>query len=380
MVNKNNIHGIYIHIPFCRKKCLYCNFYSEPKDDIGLIQNYVDRVILDIEKTLSEFENLEVDTIYFGGGTPSYLLPRQVESLILEIKKHATLTANCEISLEMNPEDVSKTLDFEKAGINRIVLGVQTIRKSLHKEIGRATTFCDDKILKSFFSKGGFSHCIDLIVGIPGQTVTDLKEDIQTIVDYSPDHISAYLLTLEDDTPLSKKIVKDDNFEQNQEELFLTTVKTLKSSGYEHYEISNFCKYGFESKHNGKYWKFLPYVSFGPGSHSFYSGERFKNDMSLDDYISSDVVSLTQDVRSKNSEIVEFFMTGLRLLEGIDESVFETVFSEKIPKDIINRIYEQKDKDFLILTEKSGDLNIRFTEKGLFFSDSVIFELLQDIL
>lgn len=380
MESKNNHCGIYIHVPFCRKKCLYCNFYSEPKNDEILIQNYVDRVKKDIENTLSKIDNLKIDTIYFGGGTPSYLKPEQVEDLILTIKKLANVQLNCEISLEMNPEDVSKTLELESSGVNRITLGVQTIRKSLHKTIGRATKFCDKTIMDEFFSKGTFSHCVDLIVGIPGQLENELIEDIEVIANYSPNHISTYLLTLEDDTPLSKKVIKDEKFEKNQENLFHVTIESLKKHGYEHYEISNFCKLGFESKHNEKYWKFLPYLSFGPGSHSFYRGKRYKNEMVVKDYILSENVELEYDLRNYNSAVVEFFMTGLRLLKGIDLFDFEKVFEKEIPEIIFKRIYKLQSEKYLILTQDKDNLNIKLSSRGLFFSDYVIFQLLQDLL
>lgn len=378
--------GVYVHIPFCREKCDYCNFYSVPLSGSSCyedeINSYIDRVLIEIEKRAGDLSAYSVDTIYFGGGTPSLLSPEQVARVIAGVRLHLRCEPEgSEISLECNPEDFSipRIEGYRQAGINRVVLGVQTLHKRLHSTIGRSSAICDEILLNDFFSIGGIAHGIDLIIGIPGEREDELISDLEGILRYEPEHISAYLLSIERGTKLYERTLLSDDYDELQRRLYLLTRERLLRGGYYHYEVSNFALPSFESRHNLKYWMFMPYAGFGVKAHSFYHNERWYNDMSLSDYLTNAVV-LTRDARDRNQILAEFLMTGLRLLRGISVRDFERMTGSDIPMEVMERVKGMRDDGFMELVSEDGDLFIRLTEDGIFLMDSLVLQLTESLI
>jgi oxygen-independent coproporphyrinogen-3 oxidase len=378
--------GVYVHIPFCRKKCDYCNFYSVPLSSSSYAENeiesYIERILIEIEKRAGDLSTYSVDTIYFGGGTPSLLSPEQIERVISSLRLHLRCESDrSEISLECNPEDfsVTKIEGYKQAGINRVVLGVQTLHKRLHSTIGRSSTICDDILLNDFFSIDGIAHGIDLIIGIPGEREDELISDLNGILRYEPEHISAYLLSIERGTKLYERAVLSDDYDELQRRLFMLTREKLLAGGYNHYEISNFALPSFESRHNLKYWRFMPYAGFGVRAHSFCNNERWYNDMPVSDYLTDDVV-LTRDARNQNQIIAEFLLTGLRMLKGISLRDFKREIGSEISIELMERVEEMQDGGFVELVSEEDDVFIRLTGDGIFLMDSIVFKLTESLI
>jgi oxygen-independent coproporphyrinogen-3 oxidase len=376
--------GVYIHIPFCRRKCDYCGFYSVPACGSGLADRvpdlYVSRLVREIRERLNG-EWLTADTIYLGGGTPSMLTPAQTGSILGSIAENISVDARAEVTLEMNPEDVSadSLSGFRDAGVNRIVLGMQTLSPRLHRLIGRSAGVCTTSKLDHFFSVGGFQHCLDIIFGIPSQSGEDLRRDLDTAAGYRPVHISAYLLSLEKGTPLCDRLSAVD-LEGEQARLFPAAGSILRGHGYERYEISNFALPGFTSRHNLKYWMFDPYMGFGPGSSSFIRGERFCNTMSVDDYIKSDRIILGKDARTPASAAVEFMMTGLRLSSGFSIREMKRILGFALPAAVMERIGEARSHGMVHVSGAGEDISLRLSDEGIMFADSVIYRIVEPLL
>ncbi len=281
--------GVYIHIPLCFAKCDYCAFYSEPVGQgAGAVRRaLVDGLLREMDARLDGKERVGADTVYFGGGTPSLLEPDQVDRILGVLRERLDIAAGAEITLEMNPRDLSaeRLEAYRDAGVNRAVLGVQTLSERLHRIIGRSCPPCTGRELDIFFGVPGITHCADLIAGIPSQRDDELIHDIDTIAGYGAAHLSVYLLTIEHGTPLWRRMSMDDKAESLQKRHFEAARARLRGLGYDHYEISNYARTGFESRHNMKYWRFEPYYGFGPGAHSFVDGERYFNPMTLSGYI-----------------------------------------------------------------------------------------------
>jgi oxygen-independent coproporphyrinogen-3 oxidase len=377
-------HGLYIHIPFCRKKCDYCSFYSVPVDTSGsageVPDAYIRKLGDEIRARLPGLDMPSADTVYFGGGTPSLLAPVQVGGILGLLRSRARLDSSAEITMEINPGDLSpqRLSAFRDAGVNRVVLGVQTLSERLHRLIGRSAPLCTQAELDRFFGVSGLIHCVDLIVGIPSQRGEELLRDLDVVAGYRPSHISAYLLSVEKKTPLAGRIVMDDAAESEQAALFELALARLKGYGYNHYEISNHALPGFESRHNMKYWRFEPYVGFGPGAHSFVRGERYINAMTVEEYIASERVLLTRDVRTPRSAAVEYILTGMRLMRGMSMDDMEKSLACEIPGSLLERI-RKAEAEGLIVTEKEGRV-VRLSHRGIMIADKVIYEIVEPLL
>jgi oxygen-independent coproporphyrinogen-3 oxidase len=331
--------GVYVHVPFCARKCDYCGFYSVPLGSPEALKTrtgYAASVERDIFRRSEIFNGVNVDTIYFGGGTPSLLSPKELDSILKSLSRVASVSPDAEISIEMNPSDISNAFlgDLRSLGFNRFVLGVQTLTKKWHDTIGRAREVCALKDLELFFSAEGVAHCLDIITGIPGQDMREYAGELERLCGFGPDHISVYLLSLEKGTPLAGRMEYGDDMEALQGEAFTVTRNFLLSRGYDHYEISNFARPGFRSRHNMKYWTFRPYAGFGPGSHSFYGGERYINRMTVMEYSENPAHRLERDERGVSSAMVEYVMTGLRLLDGMSLGGFRNQFGADLPSEV----------------------------------------------
>ena len=379
------MHGIYIHVPFCRNKCDYCGFFSVPIDrfssSMQVPDSYVDRLIREIGERLAG-RGIEADTIYFGGGTPSLLGTGQMRAILRSINACAHIGAAAEITVEMNPEDVSrdKLAGFSGAGVNRIVLGVQTLSGRLHDIIGRSVGICSADTLDMFFSAGGIQHCVDVMTGIPSQTDEEFYRDMDSITAYRPAHISAYLLSIEKNTPLGRNLSYATDMEQGQLRFFELTASLLAQRGYVRYEISNYAMPGCQSRHNMKYWMYSPYIGFGPGAHSFFDGARSSNALSVADYIHSVHTIIEYDVRTPESAAVEYILTGLRLLSGFSIRQMEERLHYILPQRVTDRIREAQSDGMIIVSEDERGAFMRLSEKGLPLADRVIYRIVEALL
>ncbi len=333
--------GLYIHVPFCVRKCSYCDFYSIT--DLSLTDVYTAAVVRNINAADCCF-----DTVYFGGGTPSLLSAKQ----IYEVLSAAKITANAEISMECNPNSV--TADYLKeihsAGVNRLSFGVQSFDKDELKMLGRLHS--SEQAVNAIIaaSKLGFDNIsADLMLAVSGQTFKSLRCNLDIISKLPLTHISAYMLKVEEGTPLAadKELLSKIPDEDDTAEMYLETVQTLEGSGFEQYEISNFAKDGFECRHNLKYWRCEEYLGIGPAAHSFIDGKRFACPKNLSEFISSDVQKTVTLDNGGSAE--EKAMLSLRLTkEGL--SLDDYPQAEKPAEILIKNGLLKKEKGALKLT------------------------------
>ncbi|MCL1864419.1 MAG: radical SAM family heme chaperone HemW [Spirochaetes bacterium] len=371
-------NGIYIHIPFCISKCDYCSFYSVPVLDNAIIDSYIMSLLREIDFITKSHEKISVDTVYFGGGTPSLLHPKQVMMIMNFIRERFILESDSEITIEMNPNDLNydKLNGYIDAGINRIVLGVQSLNNEMRKNIGRRGDNIDKSAIELFFSNNGYIKCIDIMAGLPGENKSILLNDLEIISSYGPEHISLYLLSVDEGTTLGKRFYPDENFENMQVDLWGVAMNFLAEKGYNHYEISNYALPGFESRHNSKYWDFTPYYGFGSGAHSFVNDKRYSNNMSILDYIESGEFKYDIEIFDKNNRIVEFIMTALRRKIGFSFDEFIAVTSIPVPKNIISELNR------LIFEDMINFENGRYflSKNGIYYADRVIYRLAEEYL
>jgi oxygen-independent coproporphyrinogen III oxidase len=286
--------GIYIHIPFCERKCIYCDFYSV--ENLNLIDRFTESLLKEIEIFSIEadfFNDSIFDTIYFGGGTPSLLEPAQIEKILNKLSQSFKISSNPEITLETNPGTVDKRrlLEFKNLGVNRISFGVQSFFDDDLKFLGRIHTGEDAfRCINDSFEVGFENVSIDLIFGLPGQTVEKWLENLKFAVSLNVPHISAYNLIVERGTPLHELVslgkveIPEDEI---QAQLYERTIDFLENAGYVHYEVSNYAFEGFECRHNLKYWQYENYIGFGPSAHSFWINKRWWNFANLNKYINA---------------------------------------------------------------------------------------------
>lgn len=365
----SNSIGLYIHIPFCKHKCPYCDFFSGNANE-NAFDNYVIE-LKDKIKYWSEKTKRDVATVYFGGGTPSVLGADRLCDTLDFIKFNFNIQNNAEITVEVNP-DSAKTIDFEKmyaCGFNRISMGMQTAVEDELRLLGRIHSIDDAKTSVERAKSAGFNNIsLDLMMGIPNQTIESLEKSISFCADCEVTHISSYILKIEENTPFYKvqnklKLADDDM----QAEMYLKAVEMLDSLGYKQYEISNFAKQGYESRHNTNYWRCGEYIGLGPSAHSFFEGKRFFYSRSMDNFNNNKL-----SFEGTGGDEEEFIMLSLRLKSGLNYSEFEEKFGYTLPSYIIKKAKEYEKYGYTNVTDKS----ISFTPKGFLVSNSIISELI----
>ena len=370
--------GLYLHIPFCKSKCAYCDFYSLPHREEKM-DAYVSALIRHLEEVAPQAEQHTVDTVYFGGGTPSYLGEKRLVKLLQTVKKRYHLAKDAEITLEANPDSAgdSKMLrHLRKAGFNRISLGVQTDDDELLREIGRIHTWEQVEAAVAAIRKAKFDNLsLDLIYGLPHQTLESWQSTLAHIVDLAPQHISCYGLKVEEGTPLYEcRDSADLPDDEQQADMYLYTVEYLTRMGYGQYEISNFAKDGFASRHNLKYWTLGEYAGFGPGAHSDFGNVRYGYIRDLDRYIGGELVLSESETIGTLDRDMEYIMLSLRTTAGMDRRYFENRFRERFaPLEGKLSLYEKL--DLAARTETGWCL----TPKGFLVSNQIIGEL-QEVL
>ncbi len=362
--------GIYIHIPFCISKCPYCDFYSfsaEEKDK----DSYLKAVLLCL-KNKAHLVRDEVDTLYFGGGTPSVFGAERISEVISCIRDNYKLTCNAEITVECNPSSVSQEFfgALFKAGVNRISMGMQSAVENERKALGRLSGKAQVEKAVDFAKRAGIDNIsLDIMLGVPSQTMESLDESIDFLLSSGIKHISAYMLKIEDGTPFYKL---EDTLHLPDEDtvcnMYLHTVKRLNQEGFSQYEISNFAKEGFESRHNLKYWHCEEYLGIGPSAHSFIGGKRYYFGRDFDAFIKGEDMIYDCDGGSKE----EYIMLALRLREGLSFGDFKRKFGKEIDKEMLIKA-EKFEKAGLLTFSDEG---IALTAQGFLLSNSIIGELI----
>ena len=374
--------GLYIHIPFCKQKCVYCDFYSLPRSE-SRMDDYVDALCAHLTETAPFAAGHLVDTVYFGGGTPSYLGEKRLVKILKTIAKRYQVSREAEITLEANPDSAGdwKALKaLRKAGFNRISLGMQSACDQELQGIGRVHTMAQVRQAVEAARKAKFDNLsLDLIYGLPGQTRQRWMENLAAAVDLAPEHLSCYGLKVEEGTPLyARRDTADLPDDEAQADMYLDTVDYLLRHGYRQYEISNFARTGRESRHNLKYWTLGEYAGFGPGAHSDFGGVRYAYEKDLAGYIRG--VREGTPMLSENDRIppmdrdTEWLMLGLRTVRGLDPKDFEQRFRRRFSMFL----------PFLTQCEKAGyavyeEDRWHLTPKGFLVSNQIIGGML-DVL
>ncbi len=375
--------GIYIHIPFCKQKCYYCDFISYSKKD-NLIEEYINAILEEIKDVAKgnkdDYENRRDDlflvkTIYIGGGTPSYINSKYIVKIVKLIKDEFKIAEDIEITLEVNPGTVNKEKlkDYYEIGINRLSIGLQSTNDELLKLIGRIHTYSEFEDAYNWARKVGFNNInADLIIGLPKQKIDDVEKSVKRLIELGLEHISVYSLILEEGTVLEKKVenkelelVSDDE-ERN---MYWCAKKMLEENGYKHYEISNFAKNGYESKHNMDCWNQKEYIGFGVAAHSYTNNIRYSNIECVENYISNikenrlEKNFVFNEKQTQSMKIIEYMMLGLRKIDGVSIKKFKElfianpimIFKEELEKLIKEELLEI-DGDYIKLTNKGLDL------------------------
>lgn len=374
--------GIYIHIPFCKQACSYCDFYFVTKTDKQ--SAFVDALINEIRsKKETEYTSEPIETIYFGGGTPSLLTVSQIERILSAIKDTFTLDLK-EVTIELNPDDVTKEYlaELKSIGVNRVSMGVQTFDEDLLRFMNR-THNADEalKCLELLRDSNINVFTIDLIYGNPGQSLEMLSKDLDTLLQFDPPHISAYSLTIEPKTRLGKQVElgrlippEDDLVERH----FELVEEKLLTKGIKRYEVSNFAKSGSEALHNSNYWEHKNYLGFGPGAHSFWwskgkeKAARWENEANLNSYIDQPSnAQLHLEYLDLHALAEERLMLALRTRKGISieelNDNYNYTFSEKQHSYILQKVKEQK---------LAFDQSLRLTPSGLKLADAITLDLI----
>lgn len=364
--------GVYIHIPFCKQKCYYCDFISYSNKE-NCMEKYINALKKEMENFTKNNE-FRVSTVYIGGGTPSYIDSKYIGEILDLFRKSNLLENVKEVTIEVNPGTVTeqKLREYKIFGINRLSIGLQSTENRLLKEIGRIHNYDEFSNTYKLARKVGFKNInVDLMIGLPNQSILDIKKSLEKITNLEPEHISVYSLIVEEETPISKMIengkliLPSEELERN---MYWYVKNFLELKGYKHYEISNFAKVGYESKHNLDCWKQKEYIGFGVAAHSYINDTRFGNTCDFDQYIINCENNefeknkiIDEEKQSKFGKEQEYMLIGLRKLDGISISNFKDKFGENPVFIFRNELNKLVDSGLLNI-----DLdNIKLTSKGL---------------
>ena len=368
-----------MHIPFCASKCAYCNFYSLAGSE-KLIPAFHSAVLRHIKEYSAQLDGYLIDTVYFGGGTPSHYGAGRLVGIFNALKKRGHVLLDAEVTAEINPGSITKEdlLKLRRAGFNRLSIGVQSTDDKTLKSLGREHTFSDAETTVRDARLAGFENIsVDIIYGLPSQDKDSWAETVARAAALKAEHISCYGLKIEEDTPLY--VFKDSPFlpdDDAQADMYLYAVETLTRFGYKQYEISNFARRGYESKHNIKYWYGEEYIGFGPGAHSYIGRCRYSFVEDIEKYIER--VKLGQVVVEYSEEMSDFenageyLMLRLRTIHGISEEEYYDIYRLKMD-NILELMRKYEENGWML--HKDG--RWRFTPKGFMLSNTLIGELLE---
>lgn len=374
--------GVYVHIPFCKQKCLYCDFTSFAGNE-KIQDTYIQALLKEITNWKKQNKDYSIETIYIGGGTPSYIDSKYIIEIVKMIKdfnkKSIEKDNNISITIEVNPGTVTKEKleDYKTAGINRISIGLQSCKDRLLREIGRIHDYEDFLETFSLARHLGFDNInVDLMIGLPNQTIMDIKDSLERLIELNPEHISVYSLILEDDT-IMKKMVEEGVLilpdEEIERQMYWYVKDFLELHGYKHYEISNFAKPGFESQHNMNCWEQKEYIGFGIAAHSYIEDKRFCNISDMEKYIQNcnngnfEDNKIILEIQNREDKINEYMILGLRKIEGVSIQEFENIFNEN-PIMVFRKELQKLNNEGLILID--GD-KIKLSNRGLDFANLV---------
>lgn len=361
--------GLYVHIPFCKKKCDYCDFASFAEKE-NLINDYIESLLKEIN--FKRVKNKKIKTIYLGGGTPSYIEEEYIQEILQTIKENFIVEKNAEITIEVNPGTVTlkKLQTYKALGINRLSIGLQAAQNAILKEIGRIHTY--EEFLKTYQdARKIFDNInVDLMLALPTQTIKDLQESLEKIVKLNPEHISVYSLILEEGTILYNKEASGKlklPSEKTERQMYWNTKKYLEKNNYIHYEISNFARAGYESKHNVDCWNQKEYLGVGLGASSYINKKRFSNITNLNKYIENIQNNefkkniILEEEQDEISQMNEFILLGLRKIDGISK----TEFYDKFKVDVYEKFGEKFKKLEKLNLITCDNTKIKLTSKGL---------------
>lgn len=362
--------GIYIHIPFCVKKCNYCDFLSAPAEK-KVQKDYITMLLREIEQYRDLFKEREISTMFFGGGTPSLVSGEEIGRVIEKIRTLGTVGKHAEISIEANPGTVTKEklLQWKQAGINRLSFGLQSADNEELKRLGRIHTW--EAFLENYHLARacGFENInVDLMSALPGQTVETWKRTMEKVTALNPEHISAYSLIIEEGTPFYEAYAEHPELlpaEEEERAMYYETKTFLASKGYERYEISNYAKPGYECRHNLSYWERVDYLGLGLGAASLLGTVRKSNQTELSEYLKGNFTGEEEKLSDVNA-MEEYFFLGLRKMKGVDWTPYQEQYRETV---------EKMETEGLL--EKDGRI-IRLTELGIDVSNYVLSEFLID--
>ena len=376
--NKTSL-GIYIHVPFCRSKCQYCDFYSRPCPEKAEIHRYIKAICAHIKETGPQAPGYRVDTVYFGGGTPSLLSPDALAAILTAVRQSFDVSPRAEITFEANPDSVTPRLlrRLKSEGFNRVSLGIQTDNDDLLHELGRPHSYEDAVNAVRLIRKAGYKNLsLDLMFGLPGQTLESWQDTLTHVLELKPDHISCYGLRVEPGTPLSaRKDICGLPDDDDQADMYLAAVEILKSRNYRHYEISNFAKKDKASAHNLKYWTGGEYLGFGPNASSDFAGKRFSIVADLNAYVEGilegkQVIDDLQEIPPRE-RAGEYLMTRLRTNLGISREEYEKQYLLPFgPLEEILRTCKQRNLAIL------SDGRWRLSPEGMLVSNDIMSDLL----
>ena len=372
--------GIYIHVPFCRSKCQYCDFYSLTSKDSRLMDDYLRAVCTHIREAGMLAPGYLVDTVYFGGGTPSFFGAEGMISILNTIRKNFKVSSSAEITFEANPDSVSDRLlrRLRSEGFNRVSLGIQCDDDDLLKRIGRPHSYAQAVSAVQRIRKAGYRNLsVDLMYGLPGQSLDAWKKTLKNVLQLNPEHISCYGLKVEEGTPLAEyaeycNLADDDT----QADMYLAAINILQNKGFRQYEISNFCRKGRVSRHNLKYWTGGEYLGFGPDASSDFAGRRFAIIRDLHGYIDGifsggQVLREVQEIPPRE-RAGEYIMMRLRTASGLDPQEYETKFLLPF-RDMEKYLQRCRENS---LAAKTYDGRWRLTPQGFLVSNSIISDLM----
>ena len=376
--------GLYVHIPFCVKKCEYCDFLSWSAGEEEREQ-YVNALLTEIESYRDFAKGYRVSTIFVGGGTPSVFLPKQMEQVLQKVYEVFELEKRPEITVEVNPGtvDEEKLQCYKKNGVNRLSMGLQSVKDEKLRLLGRIHTYQEFVESYELARKVGFDNIsIDLISSVPGQTLQEWKEELETAAAQNPEHISVYQLIIEEGTPFYEKYAEHPELlpdEETSREIYLWTGKFLKEAGYEQYEISNYAKQGKESKHNLKYWERGDYLGLGLGAASMVRNIRMSNTKDMKTYLErcDKPKTMREDVQflEEPRQMEEFMFLGLRKTRGVSKKEFRRIFGREMDM-VYEKALHKCLENGMLLEHKD---RIFLSEEGTLLSNMVLSEFLFDL-
>ncbi len=367
--------GLYLHVPFCRKKCRYCDFYSLA--DRGDALRFAEKLASFLAVPAEECDGLIVDTVYLGGGTPSLLPPRGIETVFAAVHAYFSLAPDAEITAEANPESLTEEVlaAFRDAGVNRLSLGMQSADDGELRMLGRIHTAADTRAAVERARRAGFENLnLDLMYGLPDQKPEAFFSGLETALSYEPEHLSFYALTLSEEVPL---YAGRDRLPGEEEQLamYLGAIERLEKRGLYQYEISNAARPGFASRHNLRYWRREEYLGVGPGAWSYRNGERFAMAPDLDRFLAAkdprDLIG-EREIVDRAGEIEEEIVLSLRLTEGLDEARLSALAGPEITARVLEKL-ARRESAGLTLKTKNG---YRLTPRGFFVSNGILADLI----